>query len=163
MLLDPGGLVAASHLPELRIFEDLITETDSIEDLPKLRSGKLKKLAAMYLAMTTDLILYMASGGDHEVFGSTDANSQFLDQRKGRVKKIEEILHQSEIVPMGEEHEDRIEPGRETLKQLFQDWSDADERDEMCNSSRRASDWFKDYRKTLLDLIDPFQAYRTTI
>ena len=160
MLLDPGGLVAASSLPELKTMESLITATDSTEELPKLRSSKLKTLAAMYLAMTTDLILYIASGGNDQVLASTDANSQFIDQRKERVGKIEDVLHRSEIVSQGEEYDNRIERGRESLKQLFQDWSDAEFREKECNSSRNPRNWFNDYQRNLLNLIDPYKAYR---
>lgn len=160
MLLDPGGLVAASSLPELKTMEALITGTDSTEELPKLRTAKLKTLAAMYLAMTTDLILYIASAGDREVLVSTDAASGLIDQRKGRDDQIVNILHDSEVLTQGEDHDDRIARGRDSLTQLFQDWSDAKFREEACNSSRRAGDWFNDYRRILLNVIDPYKAYR---
>ena len=160
ILLDPGGLVAASSLPELETMEALITGHDSIEELPKLRRSQLKTLAAMYLAMTTDLILYIASGGAREVLTSTETTSEHVDQRKKRNNEIRHILHNSEVLPQGEDYDDRIERGRESLTQLFQDWRDAGFREEACNSSRGPHVWFNDYRRILLNLIDPYKAYR---
>ena len=160
ILLDPGGLVAASSLPELETMEALITGHDSIEELPKMRRSQLKMLAAMYLAMTTDLILYIASGGAREVLTSTETTSEHVDQRKKRNNEIRHILHNSEVIPQGEDFDDRIERGRESVTQLFQDWMDAGFREEACNSSRGPHDWFNDYRRILLNLIDPYKAYR---
>lgn len=161
MLLDPGGLVAASSLPELKTMASLIAATDSSEALPDLFASKRKELASMYLAMTTDLILYIASGGKHDVFGSTDANSQFVDQSKERGEKIKGILHDSEIFPHGEGYDDRIELGRSSLDRLFQAWSNPQFREDECNSSTGLPrNWFRDYRSDLLSLIDPYKAYR---
>lgn len=161
MLLDPGGLVAASSLPELKTMASLIAATDSSEELPDLFASKRKELASMYLAMTTDLILYIASGGKHDIFGSTDANSQFVDQSKERDGKIKDIVHDSEIFPQGKEYGDRIEPGRSSLDRLFQAWSNPQFREDECNSSTGLPrNWFRDYRSDLLSLIDPYKAFR---
>ena len=150
ILLDPGGILSSHRFPELTELNVLISEScKSAETLPQLNHKDSQSLAGLYLAMTTNLILFIASGGESNVFGSLDHGvSDLIDEKQHRKEEVEEILQNVEV----KRSSPNIERAKADLIPLFTTWlDDKSRRDTRSGSNTNAKECKK--IKDLLPII----------